>query len=61
MVGGTEGKKDGKESDEVDLNEDVKEIELSAAEYLILLRETEVSLFKATRSHAKVGCRDMPR
>lgn len=55
MVGGTEGKKDGKESDEVDLNEeDVKEIELSAAEYLILLRETEVSLFKATRSHAKV-------
>lgn len=50
MVGGTEEKKD-------DLNEeeDVKEIELSAAEYLILLRETEESLFKATLSHAKVG------
>lgn len=59
MAKGAEEEKDGKEFEETDLNqeeEDVKEIELSAAEYLILLRETEISLYKATLSHAKVGC-----
>lgn len=57
MAKGTEEEKDGKEFEETDLNQEeegVKEIELSAAEYLILLRETEISLYKATLSHAKV-------
>lgn len=35
--------------------EDQKEIELSAAEYLALLRETEMSLYRATLSHEKVS------
>ena len=34
--------------------EDNAEIELSAAKYLALLRETEIMLYRATRSHEKV-------
>ena len=36
------------------VEEDEKEIELSASQYIALLRETETSLFKATFSHKKV-------
>ena len=35
--------------------QDEKEIILSAAQYLALIRDTETSLFRATLSHEKVG------
>lgn len=44
----TEGEKEGNQEEEE------AEIELSAAQYLALLRETEVSLFRATLNHEKV-------
>ena len=50
---GEEAKKAPEEKDVTE--EDEKEIELSAAQYLALMRETEMSLFKATLSHEKVG------
>ena len=45
----TEGEKEGNQEEEE------AEIELSAAQYLALLRETEVSLFRATLNHEKVS------
>ena len=43
----------GAEQEEA-VEEDEKEIELSASQYIALLRDTEISLFKATLSHKKV-------
>ena len=58
MGEGTEGKNTAGEileETEDKQEKDEKEIELSTAQYLALLRETEVSLYKATLSHAMVS------
>ena len=43
------------EEKEENQEEDEAEIELSAAQYLALLRETELLLYRATLNHAKVS------
>ena len=51
-----EGEKVQTDAEKEESQEDEEaEIELSAAQYLALLRETEMSLFQATRNHEKVS------